>query len=391
MKANPDILATAPTLFRSSIARGLTSDDAIDRTGGDYGAGVIRGVAVITRGEALGHGLWVDDHFLGQVEAALKADPGGVRARFTHPGMSGDGLGRKLGRMKFAGRSDGVVRGDLHFSKGSHTTPEGDLASYVMGLAEEDPDLFGASIAFERDYDAEAKVPATEADGNAKGLPPVRLAKLAAVDIVDFPAANPGGLFHVGDIPAEAEALANYVLGLSDTAPACDSLGGINAERLRGYFARFMAGRGLRFEKKQATPQQPVAASSKPKVPTPKPWEEYTGALGLDRGIFWFSVGLPLSDATKLDGTEFGRRIQKHDPADQLTGGELSGLAHEVNVGQWVALGAFPPANGKDRLGWEAWSVESICRWAAAGCPDRRGRLNEKMQNMVGVDRPREY
>ena len=43
-----------PTYFRATQAHGI---DAVGRDGGLYDAGFIRGVSVITRGEALGHEL----------------------------------------------------------------------------------------------------------------------------------------------------------------------------------------------------------------------------------------------------------------------------------------------------------------------------------------------
>lgn len=264
-------LADKPRRVRSSIARGFSGSrggDAaapIDRTGGDYGAGIIRGFAVVTRGEASGHNLWLDSHFIGQVQAAMAAT-NGIRVRFTHPSMSSDGIGRKLGRAAFDERDGDTVRGDLHFSRSSHSTPEGDLADYVLGLAEEDPELFGASIVFDRDVDAEwafavahgAEIKKDEYGewldlenfespdpDNVENYMHVRLAELRAVDVVDEPAANPGGMFSATPIPAEADSLAEYILGLSNETPACNALAGIDADRLRGFASRFLNRRGL--------------------------------------------------------------------------------------------------------------------------------------------------
>ena len=41
------------------------SEPRIDREGGRYESGIIRDVALITPGEALGHGVWIDATFLG--------------------------------------------------------------------------------------------------------------------------------------------------------------------------------------------------------------------------------------------------------------------------------------------------------------------------------------
>ena len=60
-----------PTIFRSGIVRGFDSKPEISREGGMYDAGFIKNFAVITKGEALGHGAWVDDELIAQVGAEL--------------------------------------------------------------------------------------------------------------------------------------------------------------------------------------------------------------------------------------------------------------------------------------------------------------------------------
>ena len=111
-------------------------------------------------------------------------------------------MGRHLGRLKDVRVEGEKVIGDLHFAQSAHATPEGDLAEYVMKLAEEDPAAAGLSIVFEHDQEAEQKF-MTKFSGdsfmspdedNVRNLPHVRLAKLRAADIVDEPAANPEGL-----------------------------------------------------------------------------------------------------------------------------------------------------------------------------------------------------
>jgi hypothetical protein len=265
-----NILRNAPRLLRSTVARGLATGpwagEPIANDEGDFGAGVIRGAAIITRGEALGHGLWCDTVMLQQAADAINDEPKGAKARFTHPDLSGDGLGKGLGRAKNASPEGDVVRGELHFSRMSHKTPEGDLAAYVMGLATEDPEAFGISIAFEEDFKAEADfllahgAEWTEDDYgrylslekfkspdplNTKNLPHARLASLRAVDVVDDPAANPNGLFHRGDeVARDAEQLLAWTLGLSAEKPQLLSLD-INPDRLDGFVQRFMNRHGL--------------------------------------------------------------------------------------------------------------------------------------------------
>jgi hypothetical protein len=177
-----------------------------------YRAGIIRGYAMITRGEALGQDLWVDRKFLMQVAGSLESQyvaatdesiPS-VKTRFSHPNFWSDGLGSFLGRTTSARLDGDTVRGDLHFAESAHSTPSGDLAGYVMDLADEDPAAFGASIFFDLDEDAGLAFIAANLDGpnfkspdtdNSNNLPHARLKRLRASDIVDSPAANPDGLF----------------------------------------------------------------------------------------------------------------------------------------------------------------------------------------------------
>lgn len=264
-------------LFRSPITRGLWSagKDPVDRTGGDSGAGCIYGFAVCTRGEALGHDVWIDGAFLQQVTDAINASPRGTKSRFTHPGLSGDGLGSFLGRAKNASLGkDEVVRADQHFAKSAHATPDGDLAGYAMDLASEDPEMFGASIAFEHDAEAEAKFTAQYGGNefvspdpeNVKNLPHARLKELRAVDLVDSPAANPHGLFHRGGNPAaEAEQLAEFCLGFSDECPDSTLLC-VHPERAKSFIERFLQTHNLEIGAIKMPKSKPAETTEKPEV-----------------------------------------------------------------------------------------------------------------------------
>lgn len=253
---NPSTLKTSPDMLKAGIARGLlaaSETDAISRDGGMYDSGVIHDVAIITRGEALGHDLWIDGTFLDQVETSLKSGDG-IRARFAHPNLSGDGLARKLGRVTFSRRDGDIVRGDLHFYKASHSTPDGDLANYVMDLASEDPELFGVSIAFQHDKPAENVFRQNHGGYGAFKSPDkdnshnhqhARLEMLHAADVVDTPASNPDGLFHATSVPHEADSVMAYALGVTDHRPECSDLMGVDPDRLRGFASRFLSSRGL--------------------------------------------------------------------------------------------------------------------------------------------------
>jgi len=193
----------APTieLLRADVARGILFD-----ANGPGDPDILKGVAVITKGEARGHGLEIDDTALEQVVVLGNSRKTGVKARFGHPGMSTESMGTFLGRMKSFRKEDGVVRANLHLDPTSHESPNGDLGAYVEQLAETDPEAFGASIVFQGSkevrLDSEG-LPAKNADGEQL-LPLVRIEKLHAVDVVDEPAAN-DGLFSTQWMTADCE------------------------------------------------------------------------------------------------------------------------------------------------------------------------------------------
>ena len=147
--------AAPPIRFRAGVSRSKLADKVrVDRSAGVYGAGVIHDVSMITVGEALGHEMWCDHVFLIQVAEAVQNYARGIKARFTHPGLSNDGVGTKLGKFFNARMEGDQVIADLHFQQAAHETPDGNLANYVMTLAEETPEDFGLSIVFDHDTEA---------------------------------------------------------------------------------------------------------------------------------------------------------------------------------------------------------------------------------------------
>jgi hypothetical protein len=250
----PSVLSKPSKYLRSTPTRRAATEYRVDRTGGFDKAGVIRGVSVITRGEALGHDLWVDAEMLDQVADAINASSKGAKARFTHPGLSGDGLGRYVGRVMDARVVGDQVLADQHFSNAGHKTPDGDLAGYLMDLADSDPEAYGLSIVFGNDEEASDTFEAEHESGNGfespdsrntRNLRHARVAELRAVDAVDEPAANPDGLFHRNDdIASQAEPVVAYALSLTDERPAGEAFG-IDADRLRGFMSRFLSSRRL--------------------------------------------------------------------------------------------------------------------------------------------------
>lgn len=263
----------------------------IDKTGGLYGAGLINRVSLCSRGEALGHGFWIDDVMLRQIVELAKGHK--LKSRFTHPDWCEDGTGKYLGRIMDLELDGDQVYGDLSFCDAAHRAPDGDLADYVMDLAKEDPEAFGLSIVFSHDREAEElfyaehceTIELTDSEGNivdsfeqfvspdplnVENLPHARLAQLHAADVVDDPAANPNGLFHrANQFAAEGRGVLDYILGRSTEPPKLAALD-IAPERLKSFVARYLANAGLTIEGVEDMPKTKGSLTSALKKTAPK-------------------------------------------------------------------------------------------------------------------------
>ncbi len=182
-----------PVSFGLKLAEGKSS---VDRD-----AGVIKGLSVITEGPALTHGFEIDEVFASQlVKAGESFGRKGVKSRFGHPSFLSGSEGRFLGSVVNFRKDGQQVRADLMLSKAAESSPLGNLKAHLLDLAEHDPEKFGMSIVFDDD---EPEFRRNKDGKRTRGrdgepLPPlVRLARLDAVDFVDSPAANAGGMFSV--------------------------------------------------------------------------------------------------------------------------------------------------------------------------------------------------
>ena len=196
-------MASKDILFRTDIARG--GSVRVDRK-----SEVISGFAVVTKGVTKDERGEFDDLSLDTVVDMGNSAKIGSKSRFGHPNMSNTALGTFLGRVRNFKRDGDIVRADLHIDPTAHKTPDGDLADYVMSLAESDPDAFGSSMVIHWDEEYRREKDGTlSKDKNGKDLPPfIRVKKLNSVDIVDDPAANDGlfGMpFFSGTVKPSAE------------------------------------------------------------------------------------------------------------------------------------------------------------------------------------------
>jgi len=166
----------------------------------DSELGIIQGVTIARIGPAKGHNGFLDRTFLLQIVDNAASKSAGIKARFGHPNMCSQALGTYLGRFKNYSYSGDQVKADLHLDDTAKNTPSGDLYSYVLDMAEKNPDMFGASIVFEI---GESVFLEEEVDGEKVEKEYFRLKELRATDIVDEPAAT-DGLFSANTFPGIA-------------------------------------------------------------------------------------------------------------------------------------------------------------------------------------------
>ena len=138
----------------------------------DAQTGIIRGVSLITKGPALGHGVMIDDKTLEQVKKAAEQYAGGLKVKLDHSGGAGDIVGY-IDTLRIEGEK---LLGDLHLLESSVHR------AYILEIAERIPDTFGLSIAFSGPSEKSADKLTTLQ----------RCSEIYSVDLVSEPAANAG-------------------------------------------------------------------------------------------------------------------------------------------------------------------------------------------------------
>lgn len=177
----------------------------------DREAGILRGVSVITEGEAKGHDMIVDAITLQQVKACAETYVDGLRVKMDHY----TGIDAMVGVLRDFVIDGPQLRADLHLIK-SHEDFE-----KILEMAENMPGSFGLSISFSGESE-DVEVPSEDTDEvepNSGELPDsgteiaraARCMEIYSADLVDQPAANPSGLFQAmseptapEEVPAEA-------------------------------------------------------------------------------------------------------------------------------------------------------------------------------------------
>jgi hypothetical protein len=166
----------------------------------DAKEGIIRGVSVVTEGEATGHNLFIDSTTIKQVLDTASAYAGGLKVKVNH----GKALESIVGVLKNFAIDGKQLRADLHLLKSSSEHAK------IIEMAETMPEAFGLSLSFSNHPE--------EIEGKQFS----RCAEIYSADLVDSPAANPSGLFSTNtdkttniNIMSKAIALA---LSLPETA-----------------------------------------------------------------------------------------------------------------------------------------------------------------------------
>ncbi|QDV53705.1 hypothetical protein [Gimesia fumaroli] len=363
-----EILTKPVQRFRSRVTHGPVN--SIDPEGGENGAGIIKGFSVITRGVALGHQMWCDSVFIEQCKQALNAAEKGLKSRWTHPGLSADGMGKQLGDVKGGESNGNQLFADLHFYKIAHKAPDGDLATYVMEFAKDHPDKFGSSIVFMGDQQAQEQFMLEHTNSetgsfespdedNVNNYMHCRLKELYAVDIVDDPAANPGGMFSRGqEIPNNAEALLNYALHVEGAEKPSTFDFGIDPDRFSAFLDRYLDNHNLKIISNEELKQMPTGKEESEKselnvdeirsqiiTEYNANMNRYIQKFGAENGAKWLAEGKSYSEACELHIDELNKQLAAKDEAYA----ELQKKFDSIDLGEDTPLESGEAKGGKGK------------------------------------------
>ena len=193
--------------------------------------GFIKGITVVSEGEAKGHNLFINSAFLDDVVRLGNERTAGVKARFGHPNICSTALGTYLGRYRNFRRFNDKVIADLHLDQSAKTSPKGNLYDYVIQLAKSNPDMFGASISFKR---GDSTFETFQSNGKEQKKEYASITDLYATDLVDDPAAT-NGLFEA----FEHDDLASQVTLFLDSHPELFTLLDKNPDILSEFLIKY--------------------------------------------------------------------------------------------------------------------------------------------------------
>ena len=159
----------------------------------DADSGVIYGVALANMGLNK-NGYYFSERFLNELRD-YGNEKGEIKSRFEHPSFTGGSFGSFIGKYKNFRVEEGRLIGDLYLadiSRRAQVAGRGiSLFDYVMGMAQECPEMFGNSIYVYADVTEEAY---NEGGVERIGLG-LKLIEWSGSDLVDDPAATNGLFF----------------------------------------------------------------------------------------------------------------------------------------------------------------------------------------------------
>jgi hypothetical protein len=167
-------------------------------------AGGLRDVTILTGDtEAIGHGFYIDEK---SIDGAMKALLGkSVAAYLGHDGADKERLGQEMGFFSGVYREGMKLKARAFDFLESFRKSAGDLADKIMEIAGKHPDQLGLSpvISYAPFWvmadgsEKPARLGETAPAGAVRPIPSARIARVASVDFVRHPAANPDGLLSI--------------------------------------------------------------------------------------------------------------------------------------------------------------------------------------------------
>lgn len=150
----------------------------------DRDKGIISDIVIVEFGENK-NGTYFNHQFLKDIVEQGNSQPRGVKSRFGHPNMCATTLGSFIGRYKNFKLEGDQVKADLFLDVTAKNSPNGDLYTYTLDMAESNPDMFGNSIVITADEEQEF-------DDNGELIHDYSLilSSFIASDVVDSPAAT---------------------------------------------------------------------------------------------------------------------------------------------------------------------------------------------------------
>lgn len=309
---------------------------------------IIFGVSAAQAVEALGHGMVLDGKTIAQVVEHGNAARNGVKSRFAHPGLSSDGMGKHLGRLRNFRQEGDKALADLHIADSAFKSPSGDLGTYIMDMAEDDPDMFGMSMVVkgERFWTLAdgTEIAAMTNDGQrikrpdsaTTQHPVLRVVQLHAVDAVDEPAANRDGLFAARNLWATnglaQEAFADIDEYLSGA--------GVTPQKAFQFALAYFAARGVdvkEFTQMQEEEQDKTQEPEQPTQPAPETKPEDAAEPAADVGAELAALKQQLA-AMQAELAAKGERESELAAALGQADERLAGMERGAMRGRFAAL-----------------------------------------------------